>query len=272
MGRRERKLGVGSPMTSRRKQPAPRERRSPAGAKNSRPEPRTKRHPLYGDIPLVEVIRRDTDGREIRWFDFDRSYRPALPKGAVLGDLDQQHFCPMCHLPRFFYLDQTRQCAECGRDFVFSGKEQKFWYEELKFHFDSVAIRCLDCRRRQRTRNGLNSALSRAKRRVAEEPLNPICQLKLAEALVRLYEHTGHGDLTEAIAAARKASRSPGRTESHRGEALFWEAMAQANLGREERARPLFAEARRALPPNPRGATLRAEAEWALSRPSSDSR
>ncbi len=108
----------------------------------------------------------------------------------------------MCHIPCYFYVDQPRRCVTCGRDFVFSGSEQKHWYEVLKFHYDSVAIRCLDCRRKLRGENALLSAIQRARTAIAERPADPKSALAVAEAIVRLHEHAGHGNLNEAISLA----------------------------------------------------------------------
>lgn len=250
-------------MTIHRKSPQPREtRRAPSSPSRQRPRV-VKRHPLFGEIPLVEVVQKYGD-EEIRYFDYDRSYNPPMPAGAVRGDVYQQHFCPICHIPRYFYVDQERSCVECGRDFVFAASEQKYWYEKLQFHFDSVPIRCPECRRKQRSRKALNIALSRAKSGFKEKPDDPARALAVAEALVRLNEHTGEGDLKEAVALARKAGRSAAKARSLQAQALFWEGKAQALLGRHDRATALFQEALEALPANKRGAILRAEAEWYL--------
>ncbi|HEV2845685.1 MAG TPA: zinc-ribbon domain-containing protein [Thermoanaerobaculia bacterium] len=250
-------------MPTHRKSPQPREpRRAPSG--QPRQPERTRRHPLYGEIPLVEVVRQDPGG-EVRYLDYDRDYSPPIPQGAVRGDVAKQHFCPICHVPRYFYVDQERPCVECGRDFVFSAREQKYWYEDLRFHFDSVAIRCPECRRKQRTRKTLNAAVARAKSRLAAEPADPERALAVAEALVRLNEHTGEGDLKEALALARKAGRSASKGRSLQAEAHFWEGKAQVLLGRHDRATPLFQAALEALPTNKRRASLRAEAGWYLS-------
>jgi hypothetical protein len=252
-------------MPAQRKQPQrPEPRRAPSG--KTRQTERTVHHPLYGEIPLVEVTRKYSNGQEYHHSDYDRDFRPPMPEGAVRGDLDKQHFCPMCHFPRYFYVDQERSCVECGRDFVFSASEQKFWYEDLKFHFDSVAIRCQECRRKQRTKKTLNTAVARAKSRLAESPLDAIRALAVAEALVRLMEHTGEGDLNEAIALARKARRSGDKIEGLEGKALFWEGKAQALLERHDRAEPLFRAALETLPGSKGGASLRAEAEWYLNQ------
>src|SRR5262245_59246467 len=128
-------------MKDPRKYPS-RSRRSKAKRAAARSGRRTQPHPMFGEIPLIRHVWTDGKGREHEYFGYDLSYSPQLPRGAVRGDVHRQHFCPMCHVPRFFYVDDARTCVQCGAEFVFSGEEQKFWYETLKFHFDSVAIRC----------------------------------------------------------------------------------------------------------------------------------
>ena len=62
---------------------------------------------------------------------------------AVRADTSKQDFSVY---PRHWYLDATFCCFRCGRSFVFSADEQRYWYEELKFHVDSKAKHCGECR------------------------------------------------------------------------------------------------------------------------------
>jgi len=189
--------------------------------------------PRFGRVPLVKVRITDPEGNEHECLDYDPDYEPPLPRGAVRGDVRKQTFCSMCHSPRYFYVDESKTCVQCGRDFVFGASEQKYWYESLKFHFDAVAIRCVACRRRQRTLRALHAQLGEARRRARNDPEDPAGQLELAETLVRFHQRTGEGHLNDAIAAARKALKLwPGAWE-----ALFWEGMAQALSGRQAKAR-----------------------------------
>jgi hypothetical protein len=244
-------------MTGNRRFPPPRRNAKRPARQDARASDKSVRHhPLFGDIPLVPIA-----GSRL---DYDLDYRPPMPKGAVRGDVHNQHFCRMCHVPRYFFVDQDRTCVQCHRDFVFSGREQKYWYEELKFHFDSVAIRCAECRRKQRKAVALAADLGRARARLAEDPRDPVRALAVAEALVRQSELTGKGDLDEALAVARQAARSRAVVAGVRAEAQFWEGKAQALRGRHDRATPLFESAREALPTHKRGASLRAEADWHL--------
>jgi hypothetical protein len=253
-------------MSDRRKIPSPRERRSPRQPAKlfavSVPTP--LRHPLFGEIPVVEIVDQVFGQSFVRW-DYDRDFKPPLPRGAVRGNPHQQHFCPMCHVPRYFYVDQERRCVECGKQFVFAGREQKHWFEELHFHFDAVPIRCVECRRQLRSGRALFRAVERAKGALREAPNEPERMIAVAEALVRLREPTGQGDLEEAIRRARNAARSPIAMTALRAEAAFWEAKAHALAGREARARELFALALTGLSSSKRGTALRAEATWWLT-------
>ncbi len=143
----------------------------------------------------------------------------------------------MCHTPRYFYLDQERTCVQCGKAFVFSAEEQKYWYEILKFYFDSVVIRCPDCRRRRRSEKALRSQIAAARQGLEERPGDPALLIQLAQAVAQYHQHSGQGNLDEAISACRKALESwPDACE-----ALFWEATCQQLAGREMKARDLFA-------------------------------
>jgi hypothetical protein len=147
----------------------------------------------------------------------------------------------MCHVPRYFYVDMERTCVQCGRPFVFSGTEQKFWYETLQFHFDSIATRCSACRRRRRSDNALQQQLALATAEANASPDDPAKQVAFAEAVVRLFERCSMGSLPRAIAACRKARRICATHPSGEvSEAMFWEAKAQALAGRAAVASGLF--------------------------------
>lgn len=189
-------------------------------------------HPLYGKIPLLQVSVTG-NGSPYHYYTYDLDFAPDLPIGAVRGDVRRQSYCPMCHVPRYFYVDQDRRCVQCGEDFVFSAREQKYWYESLHFHFDSVAIRCPRCRGRRRTEKALREQMSAARRRLSENPDDPALLLADAEACVRYRQRTGEGDIDRAIAAARRATKIwPDGIE-----ALFWEGLAHKLASRPGRAR-----------------------------------
>lgn len=205
-------------------------------------------------------------GKVIRYYEYDLEFTPELPPGAVAGDVRRQAFCPLCHCPRFFYIDEARTCIQCGREFVFSGKEQKYWYEVRQFHFDSVAIRCVSCRRQRRSEKLLRGQLSAIRARLADNPDDPDALLEDARTRVLYHRRSGEGNLSRAIASARKALRIwPKATE-----ALYWQGIAQHLAGRPEKARPLLQAFVERENPRPRGRkALVREARALLGAPGS---
>ena len=51
-----------------------------------------------------------------------------------------------------FYIDRIFVCKDCGKEDVWTAKQQKWWYEIAKGHIDSVAVRCRPCRKNERER------------------------------------------------------------------------------------------------------------------------
>jgi len=198
----------------------------------------TQRHPLYGDIPLVEKRVTGADGREYSWVEYDPTFTPPLPPGAVRGDVSEQDYCRAHHVPKYYYVDEERTCVACASDFVFRAEEQKFWYETLKFNFSSVAVRCTECRRKDRTEKELREEIAIASQDLQARPGDHHVLVALARATVRYREMTGQGNLERAIGACRRA-----REEwplSH--EALFWEAKCHKLAGRSKKACQLFGD------------------------------
>jgi hypothetical protein len=199
------------------------------------------RDPTFGAIPLVPRIWIDAAGNEHHGLQYDPNYAPPLPKGAVRGNVRCQEFCLNCHVPRYFFVDEPRVCVQCGDAFVFTGAEQKHWYEVLKFHFDSVATRCVTCRRARRSGLAIRQTLVAARAQAQARPNDAGAQIALAEAIVRYVQRHQEGPLNDAIAACRAARRL---VKDHPGfdacEALFWEGLAHALAGRASAARERF--------------------------------
>src|SRR6266568_3904736 len=143
-------------------------------------------------------VRQTEDMR--RHPEYDLDYAPNLPRGAVRGDPRKQNLCFACHAPRYFYVDEERSCIQCGGQFTFVAAEQKFWYESLGFYGTSTAIRCTECRRKQRSEKALRAQIAAARSKVKTNREDAAALLELAEAIVRYHQRTGHGDLDEAIA------------------------------------------------------------------------
>jgi Probable zinc-ribbon domain len=53
---------------------------------------------------------------------------------------------------RGYYVDQPFKCVDCGKEEIWTGSQQKWWYEVAKGFAYSTAIRCRLCRRKERAR------------------------------------------------------------------------------------------------------------------------
>jgi len=53
---------------------------------------------------------------------------------------------------RGYYVDIPFRCADCGKEEVWTGSQQKWWYEVAKGFVYSSAVRCRACRRKERAR------------------------------------------------------------------------------------------------------------------------
>jgi hypothetical protein len=70
------------------------------------------------------------------------------PPGAVLADrLKLDHINTYGNLPGY-YADYHFKCCDCGKEEVWTAKQQKWYYEEAKGHIWAVAVRCHACRKR----------------------------------------------------------------------------------------------------------------------------
>jgi hypothetical protein len=186
-------------------------------------------HPLYGEIPLLRH-ESHLGGKTYEYWQPDPAYQPRLPRGAVAGDVTKQVFCP-CHTPRYFYVDETRTCIQCGECFPFSAGEQKYWYEVRQFNFHSQPIRCPRCRRLRRSEHALREQIAAARRAVRDSPAAAAAHQALARAIVEYHERTNAGSLEDAIAAARKAlGLRPDVAES-----LVWLGIAHLRAGRSRK-------------------------------------
>jgi hypothetical protein len=199
--------------------------------------PRVRVHQLYGSIPLVERVITGQDGESYPYLEPDPEFRPELPPGAIRGDPSRQSYCSVLHTPKYFYLDEDRECVDCGEAFVFEAKEQRYWYETLQFNLNSVAVRCPRCRGRRRRTAEYGRQVGLAREAVAADPQDPAPYLDLAEGLVRQHQASGAGGLDEAVWASRRAGRLwPGGG----GDPEFWEGVAHWLSGRPATAEPLL--------------------------------
>ena len=74
---------------------------------------------------------------------------------------------------RGFYVDRPFRCVDCGKEEVWTGAQQKWWYEVAKGFVYTTAVRCRLCRRKKRdqsaeSRRVHQMGLQRKARRKAE--------------------------------------------------------------------------------------------------------
>ena len=53
---------------------------------------------------------------------------------------------------RGYYIDLPFRCVDCGKEELWTGAQQKWWYEVAKGFVYSSAVRCRGCRRKKRER------------------------------------------------------------------------------------------------------------------------
>jgi len=53
---------------------------------------------------------------------------------------------------RGYYVDISFRCVDCGKEEVWTGSQQKWWYEVAKGFVYSSAVRCRACRREEQAR------------------------------------------------------------------------------------------------------------------------
>jgi len=51
---------------------------------------------------------------------------------------------------RGYYVDRPFRCVDCGKEEIWTGTQQKWWYEVAKGFVYTTAIRCRLCRRKKR--------------------------------------------------------------------------------------------------------------------------
>jgi hypothetical protein len=106
-----------------------------------------------------------------------------LKKGkAILPDFGKQNYGMSG--PLMLYTDKTFNCDTCKTDFVFTAKEQKHWFEELRFLNYVYPKNCLSCRRKIR---GIKHAHKQLASLLKEENKTPEQLLTIS----KLYEELG---------------------------------------------------------------------------------
>jgi hypothetical protein len=54
---------------------------------------------------------------------------------------------------RGYYVDRPFRCVDCGKEEIWTGSQQKWWYEVAKGFAYSTAVRCRLCRRKKQAQS-----------------------------------------------------------------------------------------------------------------------
>ena len=90
--------------------------------------------------------KRGLKARKLKAIDV-YSYKTIIPKNALKADPTQLAHNNTYGLLPLFYVDREFNCRDCGSDEIWTAKQQKWWYEIIKGHIDSTAVRCRRCRK-----------------------------------------------------------------------------------------------------------------------------
>jgi RNase P subunit RPR2 len=115
---------------------------------------------------------------------------------AIIADFSKQQ--PSFGGPYIMYLDKTFNCKYCETPFVFSAREQQYWYEELNLVIDAIATRCEECRKKKLVQQRLMKLLAKEPDFSADE---------LAE-LVECYKIIGSNRKAEEFSNRLKKKRN----------------------------------------------------------------
>lgn len=103
------------------------------------------RHPRYGNAPFPSGL--DIAEETIRRGFWGLASGTIFPETVLVADPEKQNYS-IC--PRRYYVDVSRTCRRCRRPFIFSAREQRYWFETLRFWIDADCVHCSDCRRESR--------------------------------------------------------------------------------------------------------------------------
>ncbi|MFC5476293.1 zinc-ribbon domain containing protein [Paraherbaspirillum soli] len=103
-------------------------------------------HPQHGGRPTNSGISVSESLIRRGHWSYDRE--SIFPKSVIIADPTQQNYAMY---PRNYYVDMLKKCRTCQRPFIFFAKEQKHWFETLKFYVDADCVTCPRCRRDTQT-------------------------------------------------------------------------------------------------------------------------
>jgi len=99
------------------------------------------KHPRYGAQPLRSglVVAEE----EIRHGHWRYQGSQIFPDTVLAANVALQNYCLY---PRRYYVDMLKECRRCGRPFIFFAREQRHWFETLRFYVDADCVECPECR------------------------------------------------------------------------------------------------------------------------------
>ena len=99
-------------------------------------------HPRFGVEPLVSGL--NIPRKAIEEGHWSYKYEAIFPESVLVADTATQNYSIY---PRKYYVDMLERCEACKRPFIFFAREQKYWFETLRFYVDARCIHCPECRR-----------------------------------------------------------------------------------------------------------------------------
>jgi hypothetical protein len=92
--------------------------------------------------------------RQVKAREQERQLRPVLGPPVNEAQLAPNNsYGAPDFVRRGFYVDRPFRCVDCGKAEVWTGTQQKWWYEVAKGFVYTTAVRCRLCRRKQRERS-----------------------------------------------------------------------------------------------------------------------
>src|SRR3569832_1064345 len=92
-------------------------------------------HPRYGRTVVPSGC--EATEAQIRGSFYGYRDETIFPQSAIPADLTRQNFTTF---PRGYYVDILKVCRACGRSFLFFAREQRHWYEVLRFYIDADCV------------------------------------------------------------------------------------------------------------------------------------
>lgn len=116
------------------------------GKRKDHGTPELVHHPRYGAVPSTSGLSVPKDELLHGHWSYQRD--TIYSQSVLVADVSKQNYATF---PRRYYVDVLRNCRTCNRRFIFFAREQKHWFETLRFYTDADCVHCTDCRRENQT-------------------------------------------------------------------------------------------------------------------------